>query len=97
MKITIELDEGIKATSEIKFTEEAVLLHHNKKPGFGTLENFIVDLAARAASGAAYKTLKFLAEYPLVVQRTNKNGERESLRVTDVDEARAWMAEGMKT
>lgn len=87
VKVTIELEEGVKATSEQAATTELTLL-------LGASDT-LSKISEDAFNKSLYKILKFFEEGTTIFQRT-KNGQTETIRVQNIDEAIAWRNEGDK-
>ena len=89
MKITVEFDEGVKASAQTNFTLEAMLMTLNGKTTRG-FEEMLKDQAAGAAAHCVHKILTHFQEHGLLMQRSHE-GLREVMKVTDVEEALAWL------
>jgi hypothetical protein len=100
LKITVELEEGIKCTVERRMTTEAVLLKLRPEPGtdvvnLDKLKDELLDQATAGAGRAIKGILRFLEKNPLVLQVT-EGDTIVSHKVTDINEAYAWLSKHKK-
>lgn len=97
IKVTVELEEGVKATRTVGFTAESLLcvvnVRNTQNLEQQNLEQMLISDTEQAAASAMHRIYAHFKEHGLLLQR-NKHGMRETLAVKDVDEAAAWLEEG---
>ena len=98
IKVTVELDEGVKSTTEMNISAEMVLKALSNDSGGDKplhimntmMRNIITDTTKDASVKAITRIISTINKYGLLYQYDDENGERQYRPIKDVEKFNAF-------